>query len=501
MINQTKTTAILFEQYRQLLSVNNRTLITSSIMAVILCYWQREVTDPIILKGWLALILGINLARVVIGFYYRQVPTVDLQEIQKRLKTFRIGVVAASVIWGATSLLMFPTNNIEQQMLLLYMLTGFSAGSFYSYSIDFISAIAYTLFALIPLLIRFLATGESFPMLMGASGFVFMAFTVLSLRNVNQSQHETIGLRVDAVEKEKEITASEARYRMLLNHSPVGIAHFDGDLNITYCNQSLADILQSPQDEIINRNILMIKDDAILPTLNKALAGEVATFDGQYRATISEAEGWMELTAAPAFDSAGEVVGGIAIVHDVTAQKQAADEIKQLAFYDPLTKLPNRRLLLDRLDHALTISVRSGKRGALLFIDLDHFKVLNDTLGHDMGDLLLKLVAERLQDCVRDSDTVARIGGDEFVVLLEGLSKEPLEAASQAEIRANKILTALNKPYQLGKHQHHSTPSVGIAVFRDHGNSQVELLKHADIAMYQAKKAGRNLMKMFDYEM
>ena len=144
MINQTKTTAIQFEQYRQLLSVNNRTLITSSIMAVILCYWQREVTDPIILKGWLALILGINLARVVIGFYYRQVPTVDLQEIQKRLKTFRIGVVAASVIWGATSLLMFPTNNIEQQMLLLYMLTGFSAGSFYSYSIDFISAIAYT---------------------------------------------------------------------------------------------------------------------------------------------------------------------------------------------------------------------------------------------------------------------------------------------------------------------------------------------------------------------
>ena len=102
---------------------------------------------------------------------------------------------------------------------------------------------------------------------------------------------------------------------------------------------------------------------------------------------------------------------------------------------------------------------------------------------------------------MRDSDTVARMGGDEFVILLEGLSKEPLEAANQAEIRAKKILTSLNNTYQLEQHAHHSTPSVGIAIFKDHGNSQVELLKHADIAMYQAKKAGRNLIKMFDYEM
>ena len=161
-------------------------------MAIILCYWQRNVTDSHVLMSWLALIVIINVVRIGIGFYYKKNPSSDINIIQKRLTTFRVGVISGSIIWGATSLFLFPANDREQQMLLLYMLTGFSAGSFYSYSIDFISVIAYTLFSLIPILIRLLVTGENFPMLMGASGFVFMAFTLLSLRNVNQNQHETI---------------------------------------------------------------------------------------------------------------------------------------------------------------------------------------------------------------------------------------------------------------------------------------------------------------------
>ena len=153
-----------------LLSVNNITLITSTLMAIILCYWQRNVTDSHVLMSWLALIVIINVVRIGIGFYYKKNPSSDINIIQKRLTTFRVGVISGSIIWGATSLFLFPANDREQQMLLLYMLTGFSAGSFYSYSIDFISVIAYTLFSLIPILIRLLVTGENFPMLMGASG-------------------------------------------------------------------------------------------------------------------------------------------------------------------------------------------------------------------------------------------------------------------------------------------------------------------------------------------
>jgi diguanylate cyclase (GGDEF)-like protein len=157
--------------------------------------------------------------------------------------------------------------------------------------------------------------------------------------------------------------------------------------------------------------------------------------------------------------------------------------------------------MLDRLQHVLDSSVRSGRLAALLFIDLDHFKTLNDTLGHDFGDMLLKQVAKRLTGCVRKSDTVARFGGDEFVVMLDGLSKDEAEAATQAKMVGNKILEALNRPYRLGEHEHHSSPSIGATLVKGGQSSVEEYLKQADTAMYQSKKAGRNTLRFFDATM
>lgn len=207
------------------------------------------------------------------------------------------------------------------------------------------------------------------------------------------------------------------------------------------------------------------------------------------------------LTVTVVKDANGAVTNHVATLTDITMNKAAAEEIKHLAFYDPLTGLPNRRLMVDRLNQALVFSARTGRDGAVLFLDLDHFKTLNDSLGHDVGDMLLQQVAERLVSCVREGDTVARLGGDEYVVLLENLSEEATEAATQVEAVGEKILAALNQPYQLGQHEYHCTPSIGVALFSNHNQSQEELLKHADIAMYQAKKAGRNTIRFFDPKM
>ncbi len=182
----------------------------------------------------------------------------------------------------------------------------------------------------------------------------------------------------------------------------------------------------------------------------------------------------------------------------IKALQVAEDQINNLAFFDPLTHLPNRRLLIDRLQQALAACARSGRRGALLFIDLDNFKTLNDSLGHDVGDLLLSAVAHRLGVCVREGDTVARFGGDEFVVILEGLSDDTVEAAAQTETVAAKILATLAQPYQLSGHERNSTPSIGITLFSGHQDSIEDLLKRADLAMYQAKATGRNNLRFFD---
>ena len=185
---------------------------------------------------------------------------------------------------------------------------------------------------------------------------------------------------------------------------------------------------------------------------------------------------------------------------DLTERKQAEEEIKQLAFYDPLTQLPNRRLLLDRLQQALVTSVRSGLYDALLLIDLDNFKTLNDTLGHDKGDLLLQQVASRLVASVRECDTVARFGGDEFVVVLTGLDGDLQEADVQAQKVGYKIIETLNEVYCFDGHEHYCSASIGIALFVGHSSSVDEILKQADIALYQAKALGRNTLCFFNSE-
>jgi len=204
--------------------------------------------------------------------------------------------------------------------------------------------------------------------------------------------------------------------------------------------------------------------------------------------------------AAPIRNARGEVVAGISVFLDITERKMAEEKIKNLAFYDQLTGLPNRRLLFDRLEQALAGRSRHSRQGALLFIDLDHFKALNDSLGHDVGDQLLQQVAQRLLACVREDDTVARIGGDEFVVMLDGLSAVDAEAANQAELVGKKIQAALNQTCQVARSTCQSSASIGIALF-DSQLDVSELLKRADLAMYQAKAAGRDTLCFFDPQM
>ncbi|HEY8904397.1 MAG TPA: EAL domain-containing protein [Rhodoferax sp.] len=200
-------------------------------------------------------------------------------------------------------------------------------------------------------------------------------------------------------------------------------------------------------------------------------------------------------------DPNGKLTHYVATLTDIALKKMAADEIEQLAYFDPLTKLPNRRLLMDRLRQALSSGTRHSRYGALLFLDLDHFKNLNDTLGHDMGDALLVQVALRLKSVLREGDTVARLGGDEFVLLLEDLSEHAVEAAEQTQIIGKKVLETLNQPYSLGDSQNYSTASIGAVLFSGLQQSLDDLLKQTDLAMYAAKSAGRNTIRFFDPQM
>ncbi|MEQ6290181.1 putative bifunctional diguanylate cyclase/phosphodiesterase [Vogesella sp. GCM10023246] len=208
---------------------------------------------------------------------------------------------------------------------------------------------------------------------------------------------------------------------------------------------------------------------------------------------------WLTISAVRGED--GHISHFVGAFSDITSHREAEAEIHRLAYYDPLTQLPNRRLLQDRIRQALATSQRSRHYGALIFLDLDHFKNLNDTRGHHVGDQLLVETALRLNRHVRESDSVARLGGDEFVLLLENLGSSAQEAAVQAEQVAEKIREALALPFQLGELTFHATASLGIALFLGHSESAESLLKYADVAMYQAKTDGRDTLRFFDPSM
>ena len=270
-------------------------------------------------------------------------------------------------------------------------------------------------------------------------------------------------------------------------------------------NQAFTEITGYSAEECIGQTPKLLssgRHDAAFYTAMRQSLERQGSWQGEIWNRRKNAEIFPEwLTISAVTDNEGRVTHYVSTLADISLRKAAQEEIQKLAFYDALTRLPNRRLLQDRLRTAMAASARSGHQGALLFIDLDNFKTLNDTLGHDMGDCLLQQVAKRLLACVRDRDTVARLGGDEFVVMLAGLDKRPQEAATQSRIVGEKILAALNQPYDLAGSEYLNTPSVGITLFGGQQDAIEELMKRADLAMYDAKATGRNTLRFFDPQM
>ena len=307
----------------------------------------------------------------------------------------------------------------------------------------------------------------------------------------------------DRKRQEELLTMREQEWRALVENSPDTIARYDTECRRIYVNPALCATLGGDMAAIIGKKPSECPGGQEYDAYESKIREVFATGkDVEFELTVKAEEeicNLIRLTAERDLSGSIKTVMGVGRnISELNAQRQ---HTSRMAFYDQLTSLPNRRLLIDRLQHALTSSAHSGLHGALIFIDLDNFKTLNDTLGHGIGDLLLKQVAQRLISCVRQEDTVARVGGDEFVIVLENLGNQIQQAAFQLETLAEKILATLNQPYHLADYDRQSTPSIGIVMFSGDKISIDDLMKRADIAMYQAKRVGRNSIRFFDLDM
>jgi len=318
--------------------------------------------------------------------------------------------------------------------------------------------------------------------------------------NLQASRESQEKLRLSEEQSKRALEELQYQKFALDEHAIVLITDVEG--TITYVNDRFCRVSGCSREESLGHNPRFLNSGLHPKTFFKDLYRTIAhgeVWHGEIRNRAKSGEFyWVDNSIVPFKGFDGKPYQYVSISTDITQRKNSESDIEKLAFYDPLTALPNRRLLMDRLQHSLTSNIRNDKHGAILFIDMDNFKTLNDTKGHGVGDLLLIEVAQRLKKCVREEDTVARFGGDEFVLLLNNLSALHDEAGAHAKLVAGKILQHLNQPYVLQDYEHSCSPSIGVALFCDHSANAEELLQHADSAMYQSKAGGGNTVRFYD---
>ncbi|MEQ1488221.1 MAG: diguanylate cyclase [Methylotenera sp.] len=288
----------------------------------------------------------------------------------------------------------------------------------------------------------------------------------------------------------------ELRIAAVAFESQEGMLVTDANEVILRVNHAFTEMTGYSAEEVVGQTPRILQyglQDAAFFADVRARIQESGAWQGEVQSRKKNGEvytEWLSITAV--ISKAGILTHFVATMVDITERKATEEKITQLAFYDSLTLLPNRRLLLERLSQRLISGSRNTRHGALMFIDLDKFKVLNDTLGHHIGDLLLQQVGQRLLNSVREADTVARLGGDEFVVLLNDLSADAAEALVQAKALGAAVLLTLNQTYQLAHFEHQGTGSIGMTIFSGDQLTADEIMQRADVAMYRAKRAGRN---------
>jgi len=313
-------------------------------------------------------------------------------------------------------------------------------------------------------------------------------------------------LRREVAEKTRNLRASEDRLNTILDGVDAFIYIKDTALRYQYANRKVCELFGASREQVVGQTDSRFFDDATVAKLQVndlrvVRHGERVEEEETNRSVDGGAEHTYLSIKLPLHRPDGSIYALCGISTDISKQKQAERAIHQLAFYDPLTQLPNRRLLMERLHQALAAQKRSHGCGALLFIDVDNFKDLNDTLGHSTGDQLLKEIAARLSACTRGQDTLARQGGDEFVAMVQDLGPTLDDAVVHTQHLAAKILRRLSEPYALEDHVYQTSVSIGVAMFGGKDSDQDELLKQADLAMYQAKADGRNTVRFFNPQM
>lgn len=482
------------------------TLLAIFIHAIALAMIQFSVVPVRQITIWLVAVSLLLVLRWYWHTAYARRDEYDTSNDNLWLRYNLIGVYLSGLVWGVAGIMLFPSGDLLHQMTLLFLVAAIAAGSSTTLSSYPIAIHLFLTLTLVPVVIRLFWEGGDSAILLAPIALLFYLLINISSSRVYSNILLALTSRLALEDALDNLRDSTMQNRLLLESVSEGILGTDEDGIITFANPAAVHMLGYNARELIGKPMhtmihhyyrdgeVYVKEDC--PLEKTLLEGrEYHLTDEVFWSKDSTAIP-VEYRSTPVLRD-GRVNGAVITFTNISARKQAEAQLERQAFYDNLTGLPNRVLLYDRLEHAVVKARRHGQMGALLFLDLDQFKMINDTLGHASGDTLLKEMAARLRKAIRQEDTAARMGGDEFVVLLNGLPGQSDKAINIIRRIADNIHRKMSVPLNLNDHRLQVTSSIGIALFPLNNDDANSILMQADTAMYRAKESGRNGTQFF----
>ena len=475
---------------------------SSIIIAVssFMCYTLYTIEDHTLLLTWYISIVLITLFRMADAYLYFK--DRERHPYSYWQQHFVLGVLVSALLWAMVPLLFFGNSSDEQNFFIAFVILGMTAGAGASLAANLRLVHFYLYLLMLPLFYAFLQHDGLIYTAAAMMTVLYVPIVSVSARQFHATLIETYHT-IDLYNETKEaLVTNEKRLSMMFKQAPVGVFYYDNDFNIIECNDKLSEILHAPLEKLIGLNLNSLPDarplDAMRPDLEN---GKTAVYEGPYHSAISKTQFIVKIQMTPLRDAQGHVQGGLCMFEDKTKEYMALKEAEYLSLHDPLTTLPNRKLLKERMQQIQNDQKRHHAFSALLFLDLDHFKQINDSLGHNIGDMILIETAHRLKATLRGSDTLSRLGGDEFVILLPHLSENKEQAIRYAYEVAQKIHSSMSLPFEIEKHQLFSSTSIGVSLFDADLSESDEILRQADMAMYQSKNNGRQRTSFYNEAM
>lgn len=487
---------LLREQQRLLYQNVSPGVYSSLLIALFLCYYLFDSSRAGIFIAWISFFTLIALVRLWLVILRNRSERSDVSS--KQLDQLYLAFILLSALcWGTAAFLLFPEQSPVKQTIFLIVISGVAAGSISFLCSNRLAITGFLTLTLLPLSAKFLMLQEPNGIILSILVILYYINSLIGALKLHATITDNISLRLQSSENEKILKLGKERYQHIFTHSPLGIIHYHVSGQIIACNELFAAVIDKPVSELVGQNLLSVIQNKILQSaILESLKAGMGNFEGEYVAQSGKVTPTRILLTATRSTN-NEILGGIGTLENFTERRFFEQKIEHQASYDSLTGLPNRRQLLELLDQEISRANRHHQNGALILMDLDNFKTINDSLGHRTGDTVLKLVAGRLKKILRKEDIIARIGGDEFGLLFPQLDQDKEVAAIKSQDIAQKLSHGLTAPFSFEERELNITTSLGISLFPEENKSGDDILQQADTAMNQAKTAGRNTVRYF----